>query len=94
MSRFFCVFTIRAVPKFLVRNRPAPVPETFVADIAKLCELKHQFLRDFRREIREKGDEFLEAVVHAHAEDIAKRDKAMTSTAVEIIRSFLRSALA
>ncbi len=94
MTRFFSEYEIAAVPKFCVRNRPSPVPETFVADIPGLCRLKQQFLRDFRGEIREHGDEVRQEVLHAHMRDISKRDKSMPSGTLQVIEAFLRSAMA
>lgn len=93
MTRFFNEFEITAVRSFSVRNRPNPVSETFVANIEGLCRLKHQFLRDFRRDIVARGAAFAEEVIAAHARDITKRDRSMPQSTVEVIHTFLRSAL-
>lgn len=93
MTRFFEQFTISAVREFLVRNRPTPVPETFVADIPKLCRLKHLFLSDMRLQVLGRGAAFAEEVIDAHTKDITKRDKNMSADMVVAIRTFLSSAL-
>lgn len=93
MARFFNEYQIVAVPEFCVRNRPSPVPETFTADIFGLCKLKHQFLRDFRIEIRQLGEGLIEKVLESHAEDISKRDRKMPDETLRVIKLFLRSAL-
>ena len=93
MTRFFEQFEIVAVPRFLVQNRPSPVPETFTADVDGLCRLKHQFLSDMRREVLRRGKAFAESVVDAHTKDIVKRDKSMAPSTVAAIRTFLESAL-
>lgn len=93
MTRFFEQFTISAVREFLVRNRPTPVPETFVADIPKLCRLKHLFLSDMRLQVLGRGAAFAEEVIDAHTKDITKRDKHMSADMVVAIRTFLSSAL-
>lgn len=89
MVRFFEKYRIMAVREFLVKNRPTPVPETFKADVKKLCQIKHQFLSDMRAIVRRKGSEFVGLVVDAHTNDIVKRDKDMPPSTVEIIRNFL-----
>jgi glycosyltransferase involved in cell wall biosynthesis/GR25 family glycosyltransferase involved in LPS biosynthesis len=93
MARFFGYFSISSVPEFLVRNRPHPVPETYAADIYKLCRLKHQFLKDMRVEIFKRGKGFAKEVIEAHTRDITRRDKEMPQMAVEMVREFLASSL-
>lgn len=93
MARYFDQFNISSVPKFLVKNRPNPVPETFVADIPRLCRLKHHFLSDMRVNVTERGRAFVTEVIDAHTKDITKRDKQMAASMTEIIRTFLSSAL-
>lgn len=93
MVRFFNVNEIAAVKTFAVHNRPNPVPETFIADIAGLCNLKQQFLRDFRRDIVARGDAFVDEVIDAHARDIKKRDRTLAPNALGIVDAFLRSVL-
>jgi hypothetical protein len=93
MTRFFVHFRIAAVKEFLVRNRPNPVPETFVANVQKLCHLKYHFLSDMQHEIVRRGESFKEQVIEAHARDIAKRDKQMPSEVVVAIKIFLNTAI-
>lgn len=93
MTRFFASFKISAVKKFCVKNRPSPVPETFSADISKLCRLKAQFLTDMRMEVLKRGSDFPELVLDAHSKDIAKRDKNMPSKTLDAINAFLRVAV-
>jgi glycosyltransferase involved in cell wall biosynthesis len=93
MARYFAQYNISSVPEFLVKNRPNPMPETFVADIPGLCRLKHQFLSDMRVEIANRGMAFVQEVIDAHTKDIAKRNRQMAASMTETIRTFLSSAL-
>ena len=93
MARYFEHFKIAAVPRFLVQNRPTPVPQTFVADLAKLCGLKQQFLADFRQAIQARGPEFTQQVIEAHLKDITKRFKKPPDELLVSIRAFLSGAM-
>ncbi|WP_159911905.1 glycosyltransferase [Pantoea sp. 18069] len=93
MARFFKYSKILAVKDFFVNNRPSTVPETFVADVKKLVDLKIQFLSDMKMLIVSKGDQFVDLVVDAHAKDIIKRDKSMTAETANVIKLFLKSVL-
>lgn len=93
MARFFERFRISSVADFLVKNRPNPVPETFVADIPKLCRLKLQFLADMRRELNRRGEALVAEAIDAHTRDISKRDKQMSPGAISAIRSCLETAV-
>lgn len=94
MTRFFKDYEIVAVGEFCVRNRPSAVPETFKADVSGLCRLKHQFLKDFRAEVKGAGDGQAEEILHAHMRDISKRDRGMEVGTLGVVEAFLRSALA
>lgn len=93
MTRFFTLFKIQALKKFLVQNRPALVSETYVANVQKLCLLKHQFLTDMRKHVVSRGNAFSGQVVQAHEKDIVKRDKRMLPEQIEMVRTFLQTAL-
>ena len=93
MARYFEHFKIAALQRFLVQNRPTPVSQTFVADLAKLCALKQQFLADFRTSILARGPEFTQQVVEAHLKDITKKYKKPPEELLVSVRAFLNGAL-
>lgn len=93
MTRFFEHFRIAAVQRFLVQNRPVPVPQTFVADLAKLCHLKQQFLSDFRGAIVARGTDFTQQVIEAHLKDITKKYKKPPEELLVAARAFLSASL-
>lgn len=93
MVRYFGLFRISSVSEFLVKNRPNPVPETFVADVHKLSSIKHQFLSDMRLIICNMDQEIIGSIIDAHAADIVKRDKSAFPISSDLIKTFLMTAL-
>jgi glycosyltransferase involved in cell wall biosynthesis len=75
MARFFEKYEIKAVKKFLVKNRPAVVSPTFKGDIRELSRLKLKFLRDLAPTLDKKDSKLLESVINAHVADILKKHK-------------------
>lgn len=75
MARFFEKYEIKAVKKFLVKNRPSPVSSTFKADLQALSRLKVRFLKDLAPTLDHKNSELIKSVINAHTADILKKHK-------------------
>lgn len=73
MARFFEKYEIKAIKKFLVKNRPVSVSSTFKADLESLSRLKVKFLRDLEPTLDKKNSALMNSVVNAHVADILKK---------------------
>lgn len=92
-ARFFAKgFKIMFVDTFDAVNRPAPVKETFKADIFSLLSLKMSFIKDFSHLIKKESNDYIDEVIEAHSEDIFKRG-VKDQLAKEVIKVSLQNAL-
>ncbi|WP_291991752.1 glycosyltransferase [Candidatus Accumulibacter sp. ACC003] len=71
--RFFERYEMSSVNSYCVHNRPVAVSETFKADVYKLMKLKVSFFYDFSYLLKNKGRDYIERVLSAHATDVLKR---------------------
>lgn len=93
MARFFEEFEIKAVRKFLVRNRPAAVSSTFNPDLMALSRLKVKFLRDLASTLDKKDSTLLDSIISAHVADLFKKYKNVSAETITLARAMLGEAL-
>jgi hypothetical protein len=93
LARYFAQYDIVSVQVHAARHRPHPVEETYRADLASLCRLKHRFLSDFRTDIVSRGGTFASQVVDAHLADVLKRMPEAAPEVTVAVRAFLQAAL-